>query len=426
MTNYTLRAGIRVADQLAEFIENHALVGTGVAADALWHGLSDILGRFVPQNRMLLAKRDTIQAKLDAWHRANPGPITDMAGYQAFLREIGYLVPEPAPFRIGTQNVDAEIATMAGPQLVVPSLNDRFVLNAANARWGSLYDALYGTDALPAPTARPGGYDTDRGDAVVAYARHFLDEAIPGWQAALAGGDNAYFVAKTQTNDTTRYLFKHHGLYIEILVNPQHPVGATDALHIADVILESALTTIIDLEDSVAAVDADDKVAAYTNWLGLMRGDLVASFDKGGKTVTRALEPDRVYDGLTLAGRSLMFVRNVGHLMTNPAILLADGSEAPEGILDAVFTSLCALHDLKGLGTHRNSRAGSIYIVKPKMHGPEEAAFTNDLFDAVEDVLGLTRHTIKVGVMDEERRTSANLAACIHAVRDRIVFINTG
>jgi malate synthase len=426
MTNYTMRAGIRVAEQLAEFIEKYALVGTGIAADALWQGLSDILGRFVPQNRMLLAKRDAIQAKLDAWHRANPGPITDMAGYQAFLREIGYLVPEPAPFRIGTQNVDAEIATMAGPQLVVPSLNDRFVLNAANARWGSLYDALYGTDALPAPTARPGGYDTDRGDAVVAYARHFLDEAIPGWQVALAGGDNAYFVAKTQTEDTTRYLFKHHGLYIEILVNPQHPVGATDALHIADVILESALTTIIDLEDSVAAVDADDKVAAYTNWLGLMRGDLVASFDKGGKTVTRALEPDRVYDDLTLAGRSLMFVRNVGHLMTNPAILLADGSEAPEGILDAVFTSLCALHDLKGLGTHRNSRAGSIYIVKPKMHGPEEAAFTNDLFDAVEDVLGLTRHTIKVGVMDEERRTSANLAACIHAVRDRIVFINTG
>jgi malate synthase len=426
MTKYVTRAEIRIAEQLAEFIESHALLGTGIAADALWRGLSDILGRFVPQNRILLAKRDDIQAKMDTWHRSNPGPITDMAGYQAFLREIGYLVPEPDAFSVGTQNVDAEIATMAGPQLVVPSLNDRFVLNAANARWGSLYDALYGTDVLSAPAARPGGYDAARGEAVVAYARNFLDEAIPGWQAALSGGESGYFLAKTQTGDTTRYLFQHHGLHIEVLVNPQHPVGATDALHIADVILESALTTIIDLEDSVAAVDADDKVAAYTNWLGLMRGDLVASFDKGGKTVTRALEADRVYDGLTLPGRSLMFVRNVGHLMTNPAVLLADGSEAPEGILDALFTSLCALHDLQGLGIHRNSRAGSIYIVKPKMHGPEEAAFTNDLFDAVEDVLGLARHTIKVGVMDEERRTSANLAACIHAVRDRIVFINTG
>ena len=426
MTNYVTRAGLRIAAQLVEFTESHALAGTGIAADALWQGLTDILDRFVPHNRMLLAKRDDIQAQLDAWHRVHPGPITDMAAYQGFLRDIGYLVPEPAPFSIGTQNVDAEIAVMAGPQLVVPSLNDRFVLNAANARWGSLYDALYGTDVLPAPAARPGSYDTDRGAAVVAYARSFLDEAIPGWQAALAGDESPYFVAKAQAGDAARYLFKHHGLHIEILVNPQHPVGATDELHIADVILESALTTIIDLEDSVAAVDADDKVAAYTNWLGLMRGDLVASFGKGGKTVTRALEPDRDYDGLTLAGRSLMFVRNVGHLMTNPAVLLPDGSEAPEGILDALFTSLCALHDLKALGTHRNSRAGSIYIVKPKMHGPEEAAFTNDLFDAVEDVLGLARHTIKVGVMDEERRTSANLAACIHAVRNRIVFINTG
>lgn len=426
MTKYVTRAGLRIAAQLVEFTESRALAGTGIAADTLWQGLTDILDRFVPHNRMLLAKRDDIQAQLDAWHRAHPGPITDMAAYQAFLRDIGYLVPEPAPFSIGTQNADAEIAIMAGPQLVVPSLNDRFVLNAANARWGSLYDALYGTDVLPAPAARPGGYDTDRGAAVVAYVRGFLGEAIPGWQAALVGGESRYFLAKAQAGDAARYLFKHHGLHIEILVNPQHPVGATDELHIADVILESALTTIIDLEDSVAAVDADDKVAAYTNWLGLMRGDLVASFDKGGKTVTRALEPDRDYDGLTLAGRSLMFVRNVGHLMTNPAVLLPDGSEAPEGILDALFTSLCALHDLKTLGTHRNSRAGSIYIVKPKMHGPEEAAFTNDLFDAVEDVLGLARQTIKVGVMDEERRTSANLAACIHAVRNRIVFINTG
>ncbi|WP_395636498.1 malate synthase G [Sphingorhabdus sp.] len=426
MTEYVTRANLQVADELALFVESRALSGTGIAADALWSGLSDILAQFVPVNRALLAKRDTLQTQIDAWHKANPGPISDMPAYQAFLRDIGYLVAEPAAFAIGTQNVDAEIATMAGPQLVVPSLNDRFVLNAANARWGSLYDALYGTDALDAPPAPAGGYDATRGAAVIAYARNFLNHSIPGWEAVLSGGASDFFVTQTASGDTKRYLFKQNGLHIEILVDPAHPIGATDALHIADVILEAALTTIIDLEDSVAAVDAQDKVAAYTNWLGLMRGDLVASFDKGGRTMTRALEADRNYDGLTLAGRSLMFVRNVGHLMTNPAVLLPDGSEAPEGILDALFTSLCALHDLKGLGTHRNSRAGSIYIVKPKMHGPEEAALTNALFDAVEDVLGLARHTIKVGVMDEERRTSANLAACIHAVKDRIVFINTG
>ena len=426
MTEYVTRANLQVADELALFVESRALSGTGIAADALWSGLSDILARFVPVNRELLAKRDALQTQIDAWHKANPGPISDMPAYQAFLRDIGYLVAEPAAFAIGTQNVDAEIATMAGPQLVVPSLNDRFVLNAANARWGSLYDGLYGTDALDAPPARAGGYDATRGAAVIAYARNFLNHSIPGWEAVLSGGTSDFFVTQTASGDTTRYLFKQNGLHIEILVDPAHPIGATDELHIADVILEAALTTIIDLEDSVAAVDAQDKVAAYTNWLGLMRGDLVASFDKGGRTMTRALEADRNYDGLTLAGRSLMFVRNVGHLMTNPAVLLPDGSEAPEGILDALFTSLCALHDLKGLGTHRNSRAGSIYIVKPKMHGPEEAALTNALFDAVEDVLGLARHTIKVGVMDEERRTSANLAACIHAVKDRIVFINTG
>jgi malate synthase len=426
MTEYVTRANLQVADELALFVESRALSGTGIAADALWSGLADILARFVPVNRALLAKRDALQTQIDAWHKANPGPISDMPAYQAFLRDIGYLVAEPARFAIGTQNVDAEIATMAGPQLVVPSLNDRFVLNAANARWGSLYDALYGTDALDAPLARAGGYDATRGAAVIAYARNFLNHSIPGWEAVLSGGASDFFVAQTASGDTKRYLFKQNGLHIEILVDPAHPIGATDELHIADVILEAALTTIIDLEDSVAAVDAQDKVAAYTNWLGLMRGDLVASFDKGGRTMTRALEADRNYDGLTFAGRSLMFVRNVGHLMTNPAVLLPDGSEAPEGILDALFTSLCALHDLKGLGTHRNSRAGSIYIVKPKMHGPEEAALTNALFDAVEDVLGLARHNIKVGVMDEERRTSANLAACIHAVKDRIVFINTG
>ena len=426
MTNYVPRAGLRVAEQLVQFAELSALPETGISPEHFWQGLSDVLNTFVPRNRALLAKRDSIQTQIDAWHKAHPGPISDMEQYQAFLRDIGYLVPEPASFSISTQNVDPEIANMAGPQLVVPSLNDRFVLNAANARWGSLYDALYGTDVLAAPAARPGGYDTERGAAVVAYARQFLDTAIPGWQAALTGGAPASLVASTQVGDTHRYLFKHNGLHIEIFVDPNHPVGATDELHIADVILEAALTTIIDLEDSVAAVDADDKVAAYSNWLGLMRGDLVASFEKNGRTLTRALEADRTYGDLILPGRSLMFVRNVGHLMTNPAVLLPDGSEAPEGILDAVFTSLCGLHDVMQLGALRNSRAGSIYIVKPKMHGPEEAALTNDIFDAVEDMLGLKRHTIKVGVMDEERRTSANLGACIHAVKDRIVFINTG
>ena len=426
MTQYVSHAGLQIAEELSHFVETRALDGTGISADTLWQGLASILNQFAPQNRALLAKRDALQAKIDAWHRAHPGPVSDMQGYQSFLRDIGYLVPEPAPFSVGTQNVDAEIATMAGPQLVVPSLNDRFVLNAANARWGSLYDALYGTDVLDADPAQSGGYDATRGAAVIAYARNFLNETIPGWEAVLAGGTSPHFVAKAVSGETSRYLFKQNGLHIEIVVDPTHSIGATDALGIADVTLEAALTTIIDLEDSVAAVDAEDKVAAYTNWLGLMRGDLVASFEKGGRTLTRALDADRVYGDITLPGRSLMFVRNVGHLMTNPAVLLADGGEAPEGILDALFTSLCALHDLKGLGTHRNSRAGSIYIVKPKMHGPEEAALTNALFDAVEDVLGLARHTIKVGVMDEERRTSANLAACIHAVKDRIVFINTG
>jgi malate synthase len=352
--------------------------------------------------------------------------------YEAFLREIGYLVPEPAPFNITTTNVDPEIATMAGPQLVVPSLNDRFVLNAANARWGSLYDAYYGTDALDAAPAVPGGYDEVRGSTVIAAARAFLDEAVPDWSKVCEGAANEAFAGyRGDREHPSSLLLKNNGLHIEIKIDRESVIGRTDPLGISDVILESALTTIIDLEDSVAAVDAEDKVAAYTNWLGLMRGDLEASFEKGNRIVKRALEGDREWtapDGtsFTLPGRSLMFVRNVGHLMTNPAVLLEDGSEAPEGILDAVFTSLCAMHDIKGLGNHRNSRAGSIYIVKPKMHGSEEAAFTNSLFNAVEDLLGLERHTVKVGVMDEERRTSANLAACIYAVKNRIVFINTG
>jgi len=422
MSDRVEKAGLQVDAALAAFVESEVLVPLGKDATAFWTGFANLLGRFVPINRALLAKRDDLQAQIDAWHVARAGKPIDQAEYQTFLREIGYLVPEPAPFQIGTQNVDAEIATMAGPQLVVPVLNARFLLNAANARWGSLYDAYYGTDALDAVPARPGGYDQVRGDAVIKAVRAFLDSAIPGWQAALEGGTSEYLVAQREGG----YLFRNNGLHIEVVIDRSHPVGATDPLGIADVLLESALTTICDLEDSVAAVDAEDKLLAYSNWLGVIRGDLSESFEKGGKVLTRTLNPDRVWGDLVLPGRSLLFVRNVGHLMTNPAIHLADGSEIPEGIMDAVLTSAIGALGLAGLGTYANSRCGSIYIVKPKMHGPEECGFTNDLFDAVEDLLSLPRHTIKVGVMDEERRTSANLAACIHAVRNRIVFINTG
>jgi malate synthase len=413
MSVYVDRSGLKVADVLAAFVEREALPGTGTAPAQLWDGLAAILTRFAPVNRALLAKRDELQAQIDAWHEAN---AFDQSAYEAFLREIGYLVPEPAPFTIDTAGVDAEVATMAGPQLVVPALNTRFALNAANARWGSLYDALYGTDALDAPPAKAGGYDVARGAAVITQAKALLDEAVPGWR-----GD-AHIVGRRYGSK----LFQQNGLHIEVVLDRESQIGRSDLDGVSDVILESALSTIIDLEDSVAAVDADDKVQGYRTWLGLMKGDLTATFDKGGRSMTRALEPDRAWTGLdgkpfTLHGRSLLFVRNVGHLMTNPAVLLADGSEVPEGILDAVMTSLIAMHDRGG-----NSRTGSIYIVKPKMHGPEEASFTNDLFDATEDMLGLKRHTIKVGVMDEERRTSANLAATIHAVRHRIAFINTG
>ncbi len=428
LTDMLDRGGLRVAGVLARFVEERALPGTGIGPAAFWAGTAAIFERFAPENRALLGRREELQAAIDARYMAGE-PVDE-----AFLRGIGYLVPEPEPFTIGTERVDPEIATMAGPQLVVPSLNARFVLNAANARWGSLYDALYGTDALPG-SARPGGYDPERGEQVIARAKAFLDETVPlaeeSW-AEWTGGepvlrDPAQLVGQAGENP----LFRHNGLHIEVVIDRAHPIGRTDPAGIADVLLESALTTIVDLEDSVAAVDADDKVAAYANWLGLMRGDLEESFEKGGRTVTRRLNPDRKYaapDGstLTLPGRSLLFVRNVGHLMTTPAMLLPDGSEAPEGVLDAMMTSLIGMHDLRGLGALRNSRAGSIYIVKPKMHGPDECAFTNRLFDAVEDLLGLDRHTVKVGVMDEERRTSANLAACIGAVRDRIVFINTG
>ncbi|MGQ3064575.1 MAG: malate synthase G [Sphingopyxis sp.] len=435
MTEFLDRSGLSVDSRLADFIEQRALPGTGLDAAKFWSDFAGLLGKFAPENASLLAKREDLQAQIDAWHEARAGQAHDAAAYQAFLRDIGYLVPEPAAFKVGTQNVDPEIATMAGPQLVVPALNARFALNAANARWGSLYDAFYGTDALDAPPARPGGYDADRGAAVIARAKAFLDEAVPlasGSWADWQGGEPALAdPAQRAGSRTGGILLRHNGLHIELVIDPASAIGKTDPAGIADVVLEAALTTIIDLEDSVAAVDGEDKTLGYTNWLGLMRGDLVESFAKGGETVTRAMEPDREWtspsgEAFTLHGRSVMFVRNVGHLMTTPMIRLPDGSEAPEGLCDAVITSLCSLHDLKGLGTLRNSRAGSIYIVKPKQHGPEECGFTNRLFDAVEDMLGLARHTMKVGVMDEERRTSANLAACIEAVKDRIVFINTG
>ncbi len=421
------RSGLAVDAKLAGFIDGEVLAPLGRDAGEFWSGFAALLERLVLVNRSLLAKRDALQAQIDEWHVARAGKLLDAAEYRAFLTEIGYLVPEPAPFEVTTQNVDAEIATMAGPQLVVPVLNARFLLNAANARWGSLYDAYYGTDTLDTPPAKPGGYDAVRGAAVISKARAFLDETIPGWEAALTGGTCPHEFA---TRDGG-ILFMNNGLHIELVIDANHPIGKDDPLHIADVVLESALTTICDLEDSIAAVDAEDKLAAYTNWLGVIRGDLSESFDKGGKTVTRALEPDREWTApsgtkFALPGRSLLFVRNVGHLMTNPAILLSDGSEIPEGIMDAVITSAISAQDVRGLSKYKNSRTGSIYIVKPKMHGPEECAFTNTLFDAVEDLLGLPRHTVKVGVMDEERRTSANLGACIHAVKDRIVFINTG
>ncbi|MDI1282463.1 malate synthase G [Brevundimonas sp.] len=446
MSVFEPRAGLEVAPELVALIEDDVLPGLDLAPDVFWTGVAAVFARFAPENRSLLAVRDGLQTRIDTWHRSRRGQPHDPLATETFLREIGYLVTEPAPFAVSTARVDDEIARMAGPQLVVPVLNARFLLNAANARWGSLYDALYGTDALGDLPA-PGPYDPARGARVVARARTFLDEAVPmatgshsdvtGWRIingnlspALARPEQ--FVGFTGPAEAPTYvLLRHNGLHIELVIDRSHPIGATDPAGMADVVLESALSTIVDLEDSIAAVDAEDKVAAYRNWLGLMTGELSAQFDKGGKSLTRTLEADRAYVApngatLTLPGRALLFVRNVGHLMTTPALRLADGSDAPEGILDAIVTSLIALHDLKGQGRFRNSRAGSVYIVKPKMHGPEECAFTDRLFDAVEDLLGLARHTIKVGVMDEERRTSANLAACIHAVKGRIAFINTG
>ncbi len=431
------KSGLQVDAALAGFIDAEVLVPLERDPEAFWSGFAELVRRFAPRNLALLDRRDELQAAIDRWHAERRGQPHDAGAYRAFLEQIGYLQPEPAPFKIGTRNVDPEIAALAGPQLVVPVLNARFLLNAANARWGSLYDAYYGTDALPhAPAAKVPGYDPARGAAVIKAARAFLDLAVPladrSWEEIAGPGDcdladPERFVGRTPNG----LMLCNNGLHIHVVFDREHPVGRDDPAGIADVRLEAALTTIVDLEDSVAAVDAEDKLLAYRNWLGVIRGDLEASFDKGGKPRVRRLADDLAVtrpDGrpLELPGRALLFVRNVGHLMTSPAILLPGNAEIPEGIMDAVITSAIGALDVEHRVPRRNSRCGSIYIVKPKMHGPEECAFTNDLFDAVEDLLGLPRHTVKVGVMDEERRTSANLAACIHAVKDRIVFINTG
>ena len=449
MTNRIEKNGLQVSAELHDFIASQVLPGSGVDDAKFWSGFSDLAHWLAPQNKALLAERDRLQAAIDDWHKGRRGQPHDAAEYRAFLESIGYLVKEGGDFQITTQNVDPEIATVAGPQLVVPLTNARFALNAANARWGSLYDALYGTDAIAqdGELAAGKGYNEKRGAAVIAFARDALDQAVPlasgSWKdasgfAVVNGActpalkDPSLFKGYAgEAGAPSLLLFEQNSLHIEVHFDRTTPIGKSDKAGISDVVLESAITTIMDCEDSIAAVDAEDKVGAYQNWLGLMQGTLTATFDKGGKSMTRALNPDRTYTGkdggtVTLPGRSLLFIRNVGHLMTNDAILLKDGSEIPEGILDGVITSLISLHDVRRKSGLSNSRKGSIYIVKPKMHGPAEVAFANTLFDAIEDVLGLPRHAMKIGVMDEERRTSTNLKEVIRAVADRIVFINTG
>ncbi|VCU72597.1 Malate synthase G [Pigmentiphaga humi] len=454
MTERTHRHGLQVASELDRFIDQEALPGSGIDSDKFWQGFSRIVHDLAPKNRALLAERDRLQAEIDAWHQAHPGPIQDQAAYRSFLERIGYLQPQPAEVRVATTNVDTEIAEQAGPQLVVPVSNQRYALNAANARWGSLYDALYGTDALPdSDGAERGtaGYNPVRGRAVIARARVFLDQAAPlarGSHAEAAGYlvRGGKLVVALEQGETglqrpeqfighqgdaqapSAVLLRNNGLHFEIQIDRASQIGATDAAGVKDVLMEAAITTIMDCEDSVAAVDTSDKVQIYRNWLGLNKGDLTEQVAKAGKTFTRSLNPDRQYtaaDGsaLTLPGRSLMFVRHVGHLMTNPAVLDKEGNEIPEGILDAVVATLAALPDR---ALKRNSRTGSFYVVKPKMHGPAEVAFANELFDRVEDLLGLPRHAMKMGIMDEERRTSVNLKACIAAASARVAFINTG
>ncbi|GMG88202.1 malate synthase G [Biformimicrobium ophioploci] len=455
MTERIRIGGLQVAGVIQELLEQEILPGTGIESSEFWRGFEGILEELGPRNAALLAKRDALQEKIDAWHRANPA--VDAEAYKAFLTEIGYLVEEPAAFLIGTNNVDAEIARLAGPQLVVPVMNARYALNAANARWGSLYDSLYGTDVISdAGGAEKGSvYNPVRGARVVEYARDFLDLTLPlasgshsdavryavsgaHLEVELEGGEksglqdpSAFKGYRGDAAAPESVLLAHNNLHVEIQIDREHPIGKTDKAGVKDLLVESALTTIMDCEDSVAAVDAEDKALVYKNWLGLMKGDLAEEVSKGGKTFSRQLNADRTYtaangDSFSLPGRSLMFVRNVGHLMKNDAVLDADGNEVPEGMLDAMFTATIALHDLYKKEGPRNSRTGSVYIVKPKMHGPEEVTLTNDLFDRVEDAIGLPRNTLKVGIMDEERRTTVNLKACIHAAKDRVVFINTG
>lgn len=455
MSNYVNAGQLKVANELYEFINSEALPGSGVDQAVFWNGFEELVKDLTPKNKALLAKREELQEKIHEWHRENKG--FDFNKYKSFLEEIDYLLPEAEDFQITTENVDEEISLQAGPQLVVPINNGRYAINAANARWGSLYDALYGTDAISMDDGahREGPYNPVRGNKVIEFGRNFLDETVPlssgshsdailysveegnlvvtlhsGEKVGLQD-DSKFAGFQGEANEPFAVLLKNNRLHFEIQINREHPIGKSDDAGVKDILLEAALTTIMDCEDSVAAVDAEDKVLVYRNWLGLMKGELSATFSKGAKAITRNMNPNRVYsspDGekITLNGRSLMFVRNVGHLMTNEAILDHEGNEIQEGILDAVITSLAAKHTLLGNGTYKNTEKGSIYIVKPKMHGPEEVAFANELFNRTEDLLDLERNTLKIGVMDEERRTSLNLKACIKEVKDRVVFINTG